>query len=283
MPGFQTLRNLSLIVATLLGGASALAAEEQGKGGAVPDFAANPWVVMNGTEFHKVPGDNGPSPPGDLPGKPYVQNVNNRVVDVSNPILQPWAREIMQAENEKVLAGGVPFVSNSRCWPVGVPGFLIVPGEPVFYLQTPKEVWILNQRDTLIRRVFMNVPHQANPGYSWYGDEVGHYEGDDTLAIDTIGLDDKGPIDRYRTPHTKQLHVEERHTLTPDGKNIRVIFNLTDPGAFTMPWKGLVEFEHGREPRAGHWLESICNENSHDYFIDDNAAVPVPHAVKLDF
>jgi hypothetical protein len=33
----------------------------------------------------------------------------------------------------------------------------------------------------------MNQPHPAQVTPSWYGDSVGHYEGD-TLVIDTIGV-----------------------------------------------------------------------------------------------
>jgi hypothetical protein len=49
---------------------------------------------------------------------------------------------------------------------------------------------------------------------SWYGDSVGHYEGD-TLVIDTVGIK-VGPfamVDWYGTPHTEALHVVERYWL----------------------------------------------------------------------
>jgi hypothetical protein len=41
--------------------------------------------------------------------------------------------------------------------------------------------------DYAVRRVRMNEPHPAQVRPSWYGDSVGHYEGD-TLVIDTIGV-----------------------------------------------------------------------------------------------
>ena len=49
---------------------------------------------------------------------------------------------------------------------------------------------------------------------SWYGDSVGHYEGD-TLVIDTVGIK-IGPfamVDMYGTPHSPALHVVERYRL----------------------------------------------------------------------
>jgi hypothetical protein len=254
---------------------------------AVPDFSSGQkaWVLMNGTAFFKVPGDTGPGPIVDMPGHEYVADYNTRVADTTNPILKPWAKKLMDIDNERVLAGGIPFYPTSRCWPGGVPGLLLYPGEPVFFLQTPREVLIFYQRDSQVRRIYMNVPHSKDPAYSSYGESVGHYENGDTLVIDTIGLDDKGPIDRFRTPHTKQLHVVERYHLNNGGKNIEITFTVEDPGAFTMPWKGKVDFERGRGARSGGpWMESICADGPVDYFSDDKpGAVPIPQADKPDF
>ena len=65
-----------------------------------------------------------------------------------------------------------------------------------------------------VRRVRMNQPHPAQVTPSWYGDSVGHYEGD-TLVIDTVGIK-IGPfamVDMYGTPHSPALHVVERYRL----------------------------------------------------------------------
>jgi len=261
-----------------------------------PDFMSQHagWQLNDGdpgtaaTDFHAVPGELTRPMSYDVK-HPYAGNGDAlkrkpfpRVGDITNPILQPWARDVIKATNDDVLNTGVfPFTAEQRCWPGGVPGLLLFPAEPVYYLQTPKEVWFMTQRDQEIRRIFLNVPHQANPGYSWYGDEVGHYVNGDTLAIDTIGLDDKGPVDNYRTPHTKQLHVIETHQV--DAARSRVFVNITveDPGAYTMPWKAWKIYGRVNPARQQEWLESICAENNADYF--DERPVPLPHATKLDF
>ena len=85
------------------------------------------------------------------------------------------------------------------------------------------------REDNQFRRVYMDVPHSANPKPSWYGELVGHYEGD-TLVIDTIGLNDKTVVDIYRTPHTEKLHVVERWRMVDGGKVMEVIFTVEDPG-----------------------------------------------------
>jgi hypothetical protein len=143
----------------------------------------------------------------------------------------------MKKSNDEVLAGKVPFRARERCWPVGVPGFATYSPVAAFYfIQTPKVVTIVNVGGPEIRRIYMNVPHSENPKPSWYGESVGHYEGGDTLVIDTIGLNDRTFIDNYRTPHTTQLHVVERLKLTDGGKAIDISMMVDDPGAFTAAW-----------------------------------------------
>ena len=70
-------------------------------------------------------------------------------------------------------------------------------------LQQPDKITILYHHDHEVRHVRMNQPHPAQVTPSWYGDSVGHYEGD-TLVIDTVGIK-IGPfamVDMYGTPHT---------------------------------------------------------------------------------
>jgi hypothetical protein len=66
-----------------------------------------------------------------------------------------------------------------------------------------------------IGRSGFKLPHPAHVTPSWYGDSVGHYEGD-TLVIDTIGVKTDRPLamlDFYGTPYTQALHIVERYRL----------------------------------------------------------------------
>jgi hypothetical protein len=82
-------------------------------------------------------------------------------------------------------------------------------------LQQPDKITILYDADHEVRRVRMNEPHPAQVTPSWYGNSVGHYEGD-TLVIDTIGVKTGRPfavVDWFGTPYTEALHVVERYRL----------------------------------------------------------------------
>jgi hypothetical protein len=204
-----------------------------------------------------------------------------KVADLTNPILQPWVVDQMRKANEEVLAGKVGFTARSRCWPHGVPGFLLYPVHPIFFIQTPKVVVMVWGQDFQLRRVYLNVPHSANPKPSWYGESVGHYENGDTLVVDTIGLNDKTYIDNYRTPHTTQLHVVERFRLVDGGEALEVDVRVEDPGAFTMPWSARQRYRRDQRPTEVPLHEMVCAENNGDHF--NQGLYPIPQANKPDF
>jgi hypothetical protein len=255
---------------------------------AVPDLTGSSetaWFVVN-DEFQPPP--SGPGPVTFDKRHPYVDNAaarrlgiqpTYRVADLSNPILQPWAREQMRQANDAVLAGKVPYRARERCHPAGVPSFVVYTlAEPIYVIQTAKQVTMINQGGPELRRIYLNVPHSANVTPSWYGESVGHYEGGDTLVVDTIGISTKSFVDNYRTPHTDKLHVVERYKLTDGGKMLEVLVTVDDPGAFTTPWSAIQRFNRRQ---AGTLNEHICQENNPNYFNYD--PVPKPQAEKPDF
>ena len=81
------------------------------------------------------------------------------------------------------------------------------------------------------RHIYLDVPHSANVKPSWYGESVGHCEGD-TLVVDTIGQNLKTFVDAFRTPHSENLHVVERWRLIDGGKTLEVKITVDDPDAF---------------------------------------------------
>jgi len=247
-----------------------------------PDFATDDvtsWLPV-GDDY--LPPASGPGPITFDPAHPYIPNFTGkqptyRVADLTNPILQPWAAEQMHKANEAVLAGHVPFRARESCWPPGVPTFLVYAlATPLYFLQTRNMVAIFYQSADL-RHVYMNVPHSAHPALSWYGESIGHYEGD-TLVVDTVGLNERTFVDNYRTPHTSQLHVVERYRLTDGGNMLEVAFQVEDPGAFTIRWSATQRF---RRVHRAPMSELPCVESNTRYF--NYETYPVPSADKPDF
>jgi hypothetical protein len=237
--------------------------------------------------------------------------------EYTNPILKPHAAEAVKKHGE-IEASGVA-VSNPRnqCWPEGLPFIFVDPGIQI--LQQPNKITILYDHDHQVRRVRLNEAHPAQVTPSWYGDSIGHYEGD-TLVIDTVGIK-IGPlsmVDMYGTPHTSALHVMERYRpieykaaiavhervlkarpifpelppqggdaglhIDPDykGKALQLEFTVADEGVFTTPWSATVTYRRGVNWLGSQeWPEVVCAENVHEYYAAKETAVP--HSVKPDF
>src|SRR5215831_4984827 len=120
-----------------------LSADADGQGNAGPPIfspASNMGWISYGPDFIHEP--SGPQPVSFDPAHPFVENgieynaarpgtkdesVQSTfpVADLSNPILQPWAREELRKLNERVLSGRPLYSRQSSCWPMGVPGFLL--------------------------------------------------------------------------------------------------------------------------------------------------------------
>ena len=251
-----------------------------------PDSSTG-WIAV-GQEF--LPPPSGPGPVTADPA--HVRRPNGqpafRVADLANPILQPWAREELRKANERALSGKAAYTPKERCWPIGVPGFLLYPVFPVYFVQSAKEVVMIWAEDHQVRHVYLNPQHSARVTPSWFGESVGRYEGD-TLVVDTVGLNARTFVDNYRTPHTDKLHVVERFRTIEGGKTMEVKVHVEDPGAFTTPWDAIQRYRRldaaGSEtdPRVprGPLEEMVCAENNGDIF--NEGLEPIPQAVKADF
>ncbi len=257
------------------------AAHQKAAKGAIPDF--NPdgftaWAADRPASDDYLPHDKttGPGPVESDPKFPYVPNGEGRqstyrIADLTNPILKPWVKELMKAANDDVHAGKVPFIARERCWPGGVPLWDIYNrGQPVHIIQTKDKAVMINELFASTRHIYLNVPHTKKPKPSWYGESVGHYEGD-TLVVDTIGQNDKTYVDNYRTPHTTQIHVIERFRMVNDGKSLEVKIWVDDPGAFNMPWTARSTW---RRIQTGQLIEDYCEPQNESFFGYQVAPLP---------
>jgi hypothetical protein len=261
---------------------------------AIPDLGLVPsdaWIPLNANGGIARYGTGWLDPPAGLrgpikqdPAYPLRGNETRRPTpalgNYKDPILKPWAAAQMRRSNEEFLSGkvGIPFLAQSRCWPGGVPGQLLWTSEPLYFVQTPKEVWMIWERDQWVRRISLTQQHSEVVKPSWYGESIGHYENGE-LVVDTIGLSAPplGYIDMFRTPHTEKLHVVERFKVTPDNKFLEAFVKIEDEDTFNEPM-----YMTKRWRREKHDMtETICAENNIDPF-NENPIGP-PHADHSDF
>jgi hypothetical protein len=269
---------------------------------AVPDFSG---IWNHGTLPWLIPPASGPGPVTNKSRRPDngQSDYGQLVGDYTNPILQPWAAQIVKQKGERSLAGETFPSPSNQCWPEPPP--YLFKHMAIQILQQPNEIVMIFNEDHEVRHVRMNEPHPAQVTPSWHGDAVGHYEGD-TLVIDTVGIkaDRKfAMIDLFGTPYTDKLHVVERYQavdrdavkddlardakenwrpggpISPEYKDkfLKVQFTIEDEGAFTTPWTAsMVYFRTPVE-----WPEVACAENPSGFYHDIEAGVPT--ANKPDF
>jgi hypothetical protein len=253
----------------------------------IPDLASInfAWLAA-GVHWFDPPAGMGRGPIRQDPAHPFHGNLDGPgqvtpdIGNVKDPVLRPWAAKQMQESNEEVLSGrrGLPFAAQSVCYPGGVPGQLLTPAEPFYFIQRPEEVWMIWQRDHMVRRIYMTDKHSEVVKPSWFGESIGHYESDGALVVDTIGLSAPNSyLDWYRTPHTEKEHVIERFRLINDGNGLEVLVTVEDPDTFNEPLHMIQRWRKVRNPM----LETVCAENNGDHF--GKNLFPIPQADTPDF
>jgi hypothetical protein len=260
----------------------------------IPNLASTQfaWLAESADWMDPPAGTQGHGRIKNDPDHPFLGNVDAlrsgrqptlRIGDAKDPVLKPWAAKVMADSNEEALTGklDVPFAAQARCWPGGVPGQLLYPAEPFYFIQTEKTVYMIWQRDHMVRRIHLTDKHADNFQPQWFGDSIGHYEGGDTLVVDTIGLATHkySFIDNFRTPHTEKLHVVERFTIAPDGKSLTAFVMAEDPDTFNEPLHMMNKWRKVANPL----LETVCAESNNDALLFNQKLPPIPEAAKADF
>jgi hypothetical protein len=255
--------------------------------------------VLNKSRWPQIFGTDGPLTPGA--NIVLVSNPNKLVGDYANPILKPRAAEAVKKHGEAELAGNPAPVPSGQCWPQPVP-YIFSSNDGMLMVQQQDQITIVYNTDHEIRHVRMNRSHPAQVTPSWYGDSVGHYEGD-TLVIDTVGIKSDRPlamIDQYGTPYSERLHIVERYRLIDyqdakeaqergakenwripatdfapalnyQGKGLQLQFTVEDEGVFTMPQSATLTY---RRPLVTEWPEMVCVDSTHIYYAEKDTGPP---------
>lgn len=175
--------------------------------------------------------------------------------------------EAEQAVAAEAVARGEPLPPTSFCLPYGVPTMMAVAIYPVEIIQTPRQVTIVAEAFSEVRRVYMDEPQlpidEVPPGY--YGHSVGRWE-DDTLVIETVGI--KETVRGYRgMPHSNQMRVTERlRQVAPDILHDRITIDdpvvLERPVTYTLAYRRLSGYK---------MVEFVCDNNRE--YVDEDGVI----------
>ncbi|HXR89483.1 MAG TPA: hypothetical protein VN750_04290 [Steroidobacteraceae bacterium] len=164
-----------------------------------------------------------------------------KTVDGKTPPLTPAADALYKKHLAEAAKGDRSFDGVTTCLPPGLPR-LMLEKEPFEIMQRDKAVYIVSQVNRLPRRAYFNekLPTDVDPEY--LGFSVAKWDGD-TLVIDSSGFRDITLLDDSGLPHSEDMHLTERYTLSKDGKELHARFRIDDPKTFTRPWEARAEYK----------------------------------------
>jgi hypothetical protein len=106
--------------------------------------------------------------------------------------------------------------------------------------------------------------HDVTLNPSYYGDSIGHWEGN-TLVVDVTNFVDDTWLSQNGTIHSDAMHVVEK--LTREGNVINWEISIEDPKVFTRPWVYSRHLIHGLA--GGHALEEApCVEHDGSHLVN---------------
>lgn len=175
--------------------------------------------------------------------------------------LQPAAAERMKTVNPK----GDPW---RTCQPVGQFRMMAKEGATVEFAPVPGMFVILYEdvAHGLFRPVYMNRGHLEGPvvaadpaiaatNGTWFGDSVGHMEGD-TLVIDTTRFNDRTWLNDAGAQHSDALHLIERIRPILGGQYLEYRMTAEDTMTLAKPYTYTRYFEK----RNAEIAEDICRD-----------------------
>jgi hypothetical protein len=119
-----------------------------------------------------------------------------------------------------------------NCLPAGVPRV----GAPSQIVESPVlTVFLYGGKSGHYSRLIPTDgrPHRDDLDPSYYGDSIGHWDGD-ALVVDTNGLDDSTWLGPNGWLHSDETHVIER--FTRQGNVLKYEVRVEDPKVFAKPW-----------------------------------------------
>jgi hypothetical protein len=226
-----------LLASIAIGGAPAYAALTEGSIPAMPatkkitwaevakwpDFTTGLWVSEG------IPG--GPGAPGDPPGAGGPGS--GPAAGASNQLGGAPLKPEVAARAKKAMA--LQANGGASCEPTGLPARDIGFFSPRFYYA--KDVIIIGAWSDWYngwRRIYMNRTEHGDPEPSYFGDSVGHWEGN-TLVIDTVGIRAEAQIVRGLALDSNATHVVERIRLL-DANTLEWKKTVENPEILTGPW-----------------------------------------------
>jgi hypothetical protein len=250
---------MTITLKTILGaaGAAALAlAAQAAPAQAAPTSSLPDWSGVWAMQGNTVFDHSTVTPPNGGAGTAGVRE---------HPPLTPAWEKRYEKNIQGVALGVFPDPLTFCGIPAGLPRMINQP-DSYEWVITPKQVWETTENASGVRRIYTDGrPHPANPGHTYTGHSIGHWEGD-TLVVDTVGMMRQSIIDRTGLTLSDDRHVVERIRKIDD-HTLEDQVTITDPQALSAPWRVTKRFR--KLPKGTYIFDYACAENNRNP-VDEN-------------
>lgn len=206
-------------------------------------------------------------------------------VDFSGVWAKAYVPDMTQDGQDQKGAGELPFTPwgaddwkhydaaegdyTGACLPFGMTRSINTP-EPMQIMQSDTYLAFLFEQNSWFTVVPIDGRAHLKGIPTWFGDSVGHWEGD-TLVVDTVNFNDMTRLDTVGHPHSDQLHLTQRFSR-PDLGHMSYEVTVDDPKTFTRTWKNARTFT-----LRADWemMEYSCEENNKSLW-EGRIKVPKP-------
>ena len=197
--------------------------------------------LYKGNRLKPDPTPGGPAPVHDVSGS-WAGNLTPERLEI--PPLTPLGQKLFSLHKPETEVGtGHSNDPMNTCDPLGVPRNLVFETRGLAFATMPDRVAVLHQYQRIWRYVWMDGKHELPKSFDtkegvpsrWYGYSVGHWDGDNTLVIDTTGVNDESWLDKAGHPHSVNAHITERYTRV-DHNHMQMVASVDDPTVYTKPF-----------------------------------------------
>jgi hypothetical protein len=144
------------------------------------------------------------------------------------------------------------------CMPFGISRTVFGP-QPLAIVQDDDHLVFLAEQNSWFHMVPTDGrPHDPELPPSWWGDSVGHWDGD-MLVIETRNLNGYTKVDTAGHPMSSLATITQTFTRV-DADTIDHTYTLDDPGAYTETWT--VSNTWTQYPEGFRIMEYSCMENN---------------------
>src|ERR1700704_3804354 len=150
----------------------------------------------------------------------------------------PLGEKAFKAHKPGFGTTAVPIAENNDpfdiCDPIGFPRIELFNLRAIQIWQNKNQVAIVYQNNQVWRNIWLDgreLPKEISEP-RWYGYSVGKWVDDDTLVVQTVGLDERTWLDNVGRPHSDELKVQETfHRVNHD--IMELTLQIEDPKMYT--------------------------------------------------